>query len=173
MIVFPSLQIGKDKLGNCYWFQVDPEASVRVYREDLDDETWELVASNRFVFVLWKTCHLKPPPNEDVCVFYFKSLPFYPETYHYPQRDELAALVELLTDKETFARTVSQEEMEEEDSMQGLEDIIRDTGPVDSNLTSANASKYNSEVGLSNDLKDLDGDDEDHADNGWINIDVI
>merc|ERR1719264_1011988 len=35
--------------------------------------------------------------------------------------------------------------MEEEDSMQGLEDIIRDTGPVDSNLTSANASKYNSE----------------------------
>ena len=31
--------------------------------------------------------------------------------------------------------------------MQGLEDIIRDTGPVDSNLTSANASKYNSEVG--------------------------
>ena len=31
--------------------------------------------------------------------------------------------------------------------LQGLEDIIRDTGPVDSNLTSANASKYNSEVG--------------------------
>ena len=50
-IVFP-LQIGKDKLGNCYWFQVDPEANVRVYREDLDDETWELVASNRFVFRL-------------------------------------------------------------------------------------------------------------------------
>ena len=50
MIVFPSLQIGKDKLGNCYWFQVDPEANVRVYREDLDDETWELVASNRLVF---------------------------------------------------------------------------------------------------------------------------
>ena len=103
----------------------------------------------------------------------------------YLKRDELAALVELLTDKETFARTVSQEELEEEDSMQvddddvidqddgydqsddcddqsddvddqrvmmpstlqGLEDIIRDTGPVDSNLTSANASKYNSEVG--------------------------
>ena len=43
-------QIGKDKLGNCYWFQVDPEANVRVYREDLDDETWELVASNRFLF---------------------------------------------------------------------------------------------------------------------------
>ena len=35
----------------------------------------------------------------------------------------------------------------ENSSLQGLEDIIRDTGPVDSNLTSANASKYNSEVG--------------------------
>ena len=170
MIVFSSLQIGKDKLGNCYWFQVDPEANVRVYREDLDDETWELVASNRFVF---EVLLLKISTNKDACVFVSRTLLYYPETYHYPQRDELAALVELLTDKETFARTVSQEEMEEEDSMQGLEDIIRDTGPVDSNLTSANASKYNSEVGLSNDLKDLDGDDEDHADNGWINIDVI
>ena len=118
-----------------------------------------------------KICYFK---SQDACIFFSKSPLDYPENYyHYPQRDELAALVELLTDKETFARTVSQEEMEEEDSMQGLEDIIRDTGPVDSNLTSANASKYNSEVGLSNDLKDLDGDDEDHADNGWINIDVI
>ena len=47
--------------------------------------------------------------------------------------------------------------------MQGLEDIIRDTGPVDSNLTSANASKYNSEVGQ-NDHDDneynVDGDDD-------------
>ena len=52
-------QIGKDKLGNCYWFQVDPEANVRVYREDLDDETWELVASNRFVlffFAIFRRC---------------------------------------------------------------------------------------------------------------------
>ena len=40
----------------------------------------------------------------------------------YPKRDELAALVELLTDKETFARTVSQEELEEEDSMQVNDD---------------------------------------------------
>ena len=81
---------------------------MRVYREDLDDETWELVASNRFLF-----CFFKPPTNKDA-----KNLPDHPETYHYPYRDELAALVELLTDKETFARTVSQEEMEEEDSMQ-------------------------------------------------------
>merc|ERR1712130_1066145 len=36
--------IGKDKLGNAYWFQVDAEANIRVYREDLDEETWELVA---------------------------------------------------------------------------------------------------------------------------------
>ena len=50
-------QIGKDKLGNCYWFQVDPEANVRVYREDLDDETWELVASNRFLSsISWTIC---------------------------------------------------------------------------------------------------------------------
>ena len=33
-------------------------------------------------------------------------------------REELASLVELLTDKETFDRSVSQEEPEEEDSMQ-------------------------------------------------------
>ena len=50
-------QIGKDKLGNCYWFQVDPEANVRVYREDLDDETWELVASNRFVLSFCNFCN--------------------------------------------------------------------------------------------------------------------
>ena len=89
-------QIGKDKLGNCYWFRVDPEANVRVYREDLDDETWELVASNRFLFLQ----------------FFVDADP--PSTI----REELASLVELLTDKETFDRSVSQEEPEEEDSMQ-------------------------------------------------------
>ena len=89
-------QIGKDKLGNCYWFQVDPEANVRVYREDLDDETWELVASNRFLFLQFFV-------DADL-----------PSTI----REELASLVELLTDKETFDRSVSQEEPEEEDSMQ-------------------------------------------------------
>ena len=40
-----------------------------------------------------------------------------------------------------------QSDDDEHQRLQGLEDIIRDTGPVDSNLTSANASKYNSEVG--------------------------
>ena len=91
-------QIGKDKLGNCYWFQVDPEANVRVYREDLDDETWELVASNRFVMFF---------------------LQFFVDADHPSSiREELASLVELLTDKETFDRSVSQEEPEEEDSMQ-------------------------------------------------------
>ena len=53
-------QIGKDKLGNCYWFQVDPEANVRVYREDLDDETWELVASNRFGLFFFSNFSLIP-----------------------------------------------------------------------------------------------------------------
>ena len=57
-------QIGKDKLGNCYWFQVDPEANVRVYREDLDDETWELVASNRFGFCNFSLMLILVLPSE-------------------------------------------------------------------------------------------------------------
>merc|ERR1712130_30897 len=98
--------IGKDKLGNAYWFQVDAEANIRVYREDLDEETWELVAD---------------------C------------------KEQLEDLVEKLSDGETYTRTLSQDEEPEDDSMQGYEDIIRDTGPVESNATSADASRYNSE----------------------------
>ena len=99
--------VGKDKLGNAYWFQVDPEANLRVYREDLDEETWELVADTR---------------------------------------DQLDGLVSSLTDKEAYTRTMSQDEDPEEDSMQGYDDIIRDTGPVESsNANSADVSRYNSE----------------------------
>ena len=98
--------VGRDKLGNAYWFQVDPEANMRIYREDLDEETWELVADSR---------------------------------------DQLEDLVSKLTERDTYTRTESQD-MEEEDSMQGYEDIIRDTGPVESeNVTSAEISRYNSE----------------------------
>merc|ERR1712106_712154 len=98
--------VGRDKLGNAYWFQVDAEANVRVYREDLDEETWELVAD---------------------C------------------KEQLGDLVDKLGDGETYTRTLSQDEEPEDDSMQGYEDIIRDTGPVESNATSADASRYNSE----------------------------
>merc|ERR1712106_58683 len=98
--------VGRDKLGNAYWFQVDAEANVRVYREDLDEETWELAAD---------------------C------------------KEQLGDLVDKLGDGETYTRTLSQDEEPEDDSMQGYEDIIRDTGPVESNATSADASRYNSE----------------------------
>merc|ERR1712223_907210 len=36
--------LGRDRLGNAYWYQVDEEANLRVYKEDPEEETWELVA---------------------------------------------------------------------------------------------------------------------------------
>ena len=39
--------LGRDKLGNLYWYQVDGEASLRVYKDDPEEETWELVAQNK------------------------------------------------------------------------------------------------------------------------------
>ena len=39
--------LGRDKLGNLYWYQVDGDASMRVYKDDPEEETWELVAQNR------------------------------------------------------------------------------------------------------------------------------
>ena len=100
--------IGRDKLGNAYWFQVDPEANMRIYREDYDEETWELVADTR---------------------------------------DQLEELVTKLTEGDTYTRTQSQDmEDMEEDSMQGFDDVIRDTGTVESgDVTSADISRYNSE----------------------------
>lgn len=39
--------IGQDCEGQLYWYQVDEEANLRVYREDVDDESWEVVACTR------------------------------------------------------------------------------------------------------------------------------
>lgn len=36
--------IGKDKKGNSYWYQVDEDCNLRVYKENLDEESWTLVA---------------------------------------------------------------------------------------------------------------------------------
>ncbi|KAK4883507.1 hypothetical protein RN001_006826 [Aquatica leii] len=39
--------LGRDRLGHIYWFQSDNSCQIRVYKEDLDEETWALVAKNR------------------------------------------------------------------------------------------------------------------------------
>ncbi|CAG5058810.1 unnamed protein product [Parnassius apollo] len=43
--------IGRDKNGCVYWLQVDHEANLCLYKEDQDEETWQLIASNREEFV--------------------------------------------------------------------------------------------------------------------------
>lgn len=49
--------IGRDKLGQNYWYHLDEDCNLRVYREDLDDETWEVVAeyvSNKYNFKIFQ-----------------------------------------------------------------------------------------------------------------------
>lgn len=36
--------IGRDKNGCVYWYQVDHDANLCLYKEDQDEETWQLVA---------------------------------------------------------------------------------------------------------------------------------
>lgn len=38
---------GKDKDGNVYYCQVDEKANIKVYQENLDEESWTVVAANR------------------------------------------------------------------------------------------------------------------------------
>lgn len=39
--------LGRDKLGNLYWYQVDSDATLRVYKDDPEEETWQLVAKDK------------------------------------------------------------------------------------------------------------------------------
>lgn len=36
--------IGRDRTGRVYWLQLDHDANLRLYREDQDEETWDLIA---------------------------------------------------------------------------------------------------------------------------------
>lgn len=38
---------GRDKDGNVYYCQMDEKANIKIYQENLDEETWSVVASNR------------------------------------------------------------------------------------------------------------------------------
>ncbi|XP_055644693.1 remodeling and spacing factor 1 [Toxorhynchites rutilus septentrionalis] len=39
--------VGRDRFGNIYWCIMDKHCNVRIFRENVDDETWCVVASNR------------------------------------------------------------------------------------------------------------------------------
>ncbi|CAH0750044.1 unnamed protein product [Diatraea saccharalis] len=56
--------IGRDKNGCVYWYQVDDDANLCLYKEDQDEETWQLVARNREELVKVIT-QLKK--GEDIC----------------------------------------------------------------------------------------------------------
>ncbi|ODN03486.1 Remodeling and spacing factor 1, partial [Orchesella cincta] len=65
--------LGRDTEGQVYWYQVDADANLRVYREDIDDETWEMVASSKDELVdlisqLQRGEVKKPEPEEAIIV---------------------------------------------------------------------------------------------------------
>ncbi|KAH8321218.1 hypothetical protein KR059_003195 [Drosophila kikkawai] len=43
--------IGRDRLGHAYWLTQDADCNLRIYQEHLDEEIWQVVATNRDEFV--------------------------------------------------------------------------------------------------------------------------
>lgn len=43
--------IGRDRLGHSYWLSQDGDCNLRIYQEHLDEEIWQVVATNRDEFV--------------------------------------------------------------------------------------------------------------------------
>lgn len=46
-----SQPIGRDRLGHTYWLTQDVDSNLRIYQEHLDEEIWQVVATNRDEFV--------------------------------------------------------------------------------------------------------------------------
>lgn len=46
-----SKPIGRDRLGYSYWMTQDRDCNLRIYQEHLDEDTWQVVATNREEFV--------------------------------------------------------------------------------------------------------------------------
>ncbi|XP_023297012.2 microtubule-associated protein futsch isoform X1 [Lucilia cuprina] len=46
-----SQPIGRDSLGHAYWVTQDNDCNIRIYQEHLDEEIWQVVATNRDEFV--------------------------------------------------------------------------------------------------------------------------
>merc|ERR1712008_144080 len=112
--------------GNLYWYQVDNEATMRIYKDDPEEETWELVAKDKDELVVLLNS-LRSGPT------------FVPETENGDKNGD-----------------VPMEEEDDEESMQGYENVLRDTGPVpESNAVSSDdetetssmiSSKFQSKV---------------------------
>merc|ERR1712008_273660 len=112
--------------GNLYWYQVDNEATMRIYKDDPEEETWELVAKDKDELVVLLNS-LRSGPT------------FVPETENGDKNGD-----------------VPMEEEDDEESMQGYENVLRDTGPVpESNAVSSDdetetssmiSSKFQSQV---------------------------